>query len=282
MASPLPDAYFLSFEALNLALLLLCLRDAYRRGRLVGAWVLLAGVLFGLMLELATIQQLQAYRYGRFVLMLGEVPLAIGIGWGVIVYSARRFTDALSAPGWSRALMDALLALNIDLSMDAIAIRLGFWDWGRGLDFQYFGVPYANFWAWMWVVFFFSAGLRVLERMPGVWGRWLAPPGAVAIGVAGVLGTNALIAYHVDGSLHLTVVGALLLLALAVVLLLAQRGRIRRNDDSGAPARWVPFGYHLYFLGAGLISGALFNPPALLLVALVMSALAGWLHKPAR
>ena len=31
--------------------------------------------------------------------------------------------------------------------MDALAIRLGFWDWGGGLEVGYFGVPYANFWA---------------------------------------------------------------------------------------------------------------------------------------
>ncbi|HWQ19471.1 MAG TPA: hypothetical protein VN455_06795, partial [Methanotrichaceae archaeon] len=89
--------------------------------------------------------------------------------------------------------LDGLLALNIDLSMDAVAIRLGMWDWGNGFDYQYFGVPYNNFWAWFWVVFSFSFSLRLLSKLPGFWGRWFSPAGAIICGTAGVIITNRLI-----------------------------------------------------------------------------------------
>ncbi|MCK4897217.1 MAG: carotenoid biosynthesis protein, partial [Anaerolineales bacterium] len=149
------NPYFLSLELLVLVLFGLCLRHAWRQGWLK-VWELLAGVIYGLLLERATIQQLGAYEYGQFLFMVGELPLAVGVAWGTIIYSVRLFSDASSLPLWLRPVLDGLLALNIDLAMDAVAIRLGMWDWGMGFRNQYFGVPYANFWAWFWVVFSFS------------------------------------------------------------------------------------------------------------------------------
>ncbi len=59
-------------------------------------------MIFGVLLEWATIRQLEAYRYGRFLIMFGEVPIAIGVSWGLIIYSARLFSDTTSLPGWPR------------------------------------------------------------------------------------------------------------------------------------------------------------------------------------
>jgi len=78
MHMPLPSLYFLAFELLVLVLFLICLQNAWQRGSWM-AWQLLAGVLFGLLLEWATIQQLNAYEYGHFLLMLGPVPVIIGV-----------------------------------------------------------------------------------------------------------------------------------------------------------------------------------------------------------
>jgi uncharacterized membrane protein len=153
--------YFIAFELIIYALFFLCLLHAWRSGSAV-VWQLIAGVLFGILLEFGTIQQLHSYSYGRFLIMLGDVPLPIGVAWGCIVYSARLFSEASSLPNWARPVLDGLFALNIDLSMDTIAIRLGFWNWAINTNSQFFGVPYANFWAWFWVVASFSAGLRLI------------------------------------------------------------------------------------------------------------------------
>lgn len=120
----MPNPYFLLFELLVFMMFLGCLQHAWKIG-MPKVWELIAGVLFGLLLELATIQQLQAYQYGRFTLMLGEVPIIVGVGWGVILYSVRLFTNATGLPEWARPIMDGLLALNIDLATDTLAIRLG-------------------------------------------------------------------------------------------------------------------------------------------------------------
>src|SRR5688572_31205392 len=127
--------------------------------------------------------------------MVLDVPLCIGVAWSCILYSVMEFSDASSLPYWIRPILDGFLALNIDLALDAIAIRLGFWDWGSGFEFQYFGVPYANFWAWFWVIFFFSFGYRLLARRKDWIGAWLSPILALLIGLVGVLGTNALITF---------------------------------------------------------------------------------------
>lgn len=138
---------------------------------------------------------MDVYAYGRFLIMSGDVPIVIGVSWGLIIYSAMLFSEAGSLPGWARPLLDGLLALNIDLAMDAIAICLGMWDWGAGLTFEYFGVPWANFWAWFSVVSSFSAAIRFLTRCQNWFGCWLAPLPAVVVGTLAVLGTNALIVF---------------------------------------------------------------------------------------
>jgi len=268
------NPYAVVFEVVLAALFGLCLRHALRSGW-ARAWQLAAGVVFGVLLEAITIQQLHAYHYGHFLIMLGEVPLMVGVGWGVIIYSARVFSDATNLPEWARPLLDGLLALNIDLAMDALAIRLGLWDWGHGLTWQFFGVPFANFWAWFWVVFSFSVGVRALARPTSWAGRWLGPPGALLLGLLNLLAMDWLI-ISLPPEWYIPTIFMTIALALGVVL--ALRPRL-----SGRPADplvfWVPFAFHAYCLGAGLLSLALLQPPALLAVSLGMLALGLYLHR---
>jgi len=267
--------YFLFFELVVLALFILCLRHAWQQG-LQAVYQLLAGVTFGLLLERGTILQLHAYHYGQFTIMLGDVPLAIGVAWGVIIYSVNLFAEASTLPIWLRPVLCGLLALNIDLAMDAIAIRLGMWDWGQGLHFEYFGVPWANFWAWFWVVCSFTLGLRLFSWWPGWVGRWLAPLGAILVGLIVVLGTNALLAYVVPRDWYPMVV--FLTLGWAVLVVLLARPRLSAGSVSPV-AFWVPFGSHFYFLVAGLVSGVILMPSFLLVASLGMFSLAFYLHR---
>lgn len=274
----MPNFWFVAFEISQAGLLALCLRHAARGGPVV-VWQFLAGVLYGLLLEAATLRQLHAYHYGRFWIMAGDVPVMVGVGWGVILYSVRLFADATSLPEWARPALEGLLALNIDLAMDAIAVRLGMWDWGLGLQAQYFGVPYANFWAWFWVVLTFSVGLRTFAR-PAAWGgRWLGPLAAIGFGLVNLLAMNALMAGGVlENSYRLAMAVMLGLAAALVARLRPQFG----YSPAGSPAVWVPAVYHAFFLSAGLVSGAILNPPFLLLVGVGMAGAAWYLHRRRR
>lgn len=272
----MPNIYFILFEFIIYIQLAVCLFHARKQGT-AHLLRLFAGILYGILLELATIRQLNAYQYGEFLIMVLDVPLCIGIAWGCILYSVMEFSNASSIPYWARPILDGLLALNIDLALDAVAIRLGFWDWGQGLKFQYFGVPYANFWAWFWVVFSFSLGYRLLAHREDWIVKWISPLIALIVGLAGVLGTNVMIAFEVpfeDHRLFVTVS-----LALALILVITMRPQFYL-EPVPALVFWIPFLTHAYLLTAGLISGVILNPPFLLLIGVVMMAVAFYLHWP--
>lgn len=238
---------------------------------------LVAGIVFGVSLELATIRQIHAYQYGQFLIMILDVPLCIGVAWSCILYSVMEFSDASSLPYFARPILDAFLALNIDLSLDAVAIRFGFWDWGMGLRAQYFGVPWANFWAWFWVIFFFSLGYRLLARRTNWIGTWLAPLLAYLVGLVGVLGTNALIVFGIAQSIRTQFI--FIILALAFVILLLLRPKFHLTTVP-ALTFWIPFITHAYILIAGLLARIVLALPFLLLMGVIMTIIAFVLHYP--
>jgi len=271
----MPNIYFTLFEIIIYIQFTLCLNHVFSHGTTANFLKLGFGILFGVTLELATIRQLNAYEYGRFLLMVWDVPLCIGVAWGCIIYSVMKFTDASSLPYWFRPVLDGLLALNIDLALDTVAIRFRFWDWGQGLQSQYFGVPYANFWAWFWVIFFFSLGYRILARNTAWPGKWLSAPLAFVVGLAGVLGTNAFITFVVPTSIRGAVIVATLITALGIVIY--KHPRFYQKPVHPI-AFWIPFLTHAYILFAGIASGVIFKPVFLLIVGLVMLVIAFYLH----
>ena len=272
----MPNIYFIIFELCIYIQLAICLTHAWKHGT-THVLRLLAGTLFGLSLELATIRQIHAYQYRQFLIMILDVPLCIGVAWSCILYSVMEFSDASNLPYFARPLLDAFLALNIDLSLDGVAIRFGFWDWGMGLQAQYFGVPWANFWAWFWVIFFFSLGYRLLAHRPDWIGIWVAPLLAYLIGLAGVLGTNALIVFGVAQSIRTQFIFTIIMIAFLLMLLLRPKLHL-----TSVPALtfWIPFITHAYILVAGFIAGILLALPFLLLMGVLMTCIACALHYP--
>lgn len=270
------NLYFITFEIVAYSLSVLCFAHAFKKGA-GNVLRLLVGIIFGVLLELATIRQLHAYSYGNFPTMILDVPLCMGISWGSILYSVMEFSDASYLPWLARSILDGLLALNIDLAMEIIAIRLSTWNWGRGLNFQYFGIPYANFWAWFWVISSFSFGFRLLAHHNAWMATWLAPLLALFTGLVWVLATNAFIVFVVPANLRSLVIGLVLFIALGTILYLYLKFYQRPIP---ALAFWVPFVLYLYFMIAGTVSGVIFEPPFLLFVSLLMFGIALSLHRP--
>ncbi len=173
---PYPQAPSYCFPAAEICmyiLFVLCFIHAARKGTRHISY-LIGGLIFGLILEYVNVVSNLGYTYGKFLVMFGhsplDIPLCIGIGWSIIMYTARLYSDSLRLPLWSAAALDTLLAISIDLSMDTVAYRLHMWNWnwsGTGLNpltADWFGVPFGNFFGWLMVVFFYSSISRLLEK----------------------------------------------------------------------------------------------------------------------
>ncbi|MCS6777396.1 MAG: carotenoid biosynthesis protein [Chloroherpetonaceae bacterium] len=169
---------------------------AMRRGP--HRWIPLGGaVLYAIVFEHANMARYAhtpgGYHYhpASWCMILGDVPLYIPLAWGFILSTSMRITEHLGIHPGARPFCDALLALLIDLSLDAVAIRLEFWYWhGIPLNDAFFGVPADNFLGWLLVSFTFSVLTRHLWDRPqarpalrqALWIQWLLiPPTAYAL-----------------------------------------------------------------------------------------------------
>ena len=276
----MPKAAFLLVEVGVYILAIICLRHAWARGRsrLLG---LVAGMIYGLLLEYGAIVTFHAYVYGQFLIMIfGAVPLCIGVSWGMIIYTAMETSDLFALPWFLRPILDALLALTIDLSMDAIAIRLGFWTWGQAGP--WFGVPLGNFYAWFIVVLGFSLLLR-LGRIWSLAGP-LALLGDLAVAILAILlsvvGLSTLLrpAYTLiaQGAWAWLIIGVLLG-ASALLAIWAAR-RTRRDQPLDLVLLSVPVFFHVFSFGALLVSGMYHQAPALLVISALMLIVGLLLH----
>jgi hypothetical protein len=151
-----------------------------RRCQLSMASELVVAVAYGWLLEVLDMLIFGTYHYGPGTWWwLADVPLYIPLLWATIVHSSMAISDRAGLPVWARPWLDGLLAVLIDLSVDAIAIRVGLWHWNIGLHEGWFGVPSGNLCAWMWVAFWYSAVTRLVRariaRGEPIWHRWLIP-----------------------------------------------------------------------------------------------------------
>jgi len=183
-------------------------------------------------------------------MFFGAVPLCISVSWGIIIYTALETTDRLALPLLLRPLLDTLLALTIDLAMDAVAIRLGFWTWG--MDGAWFGVPLGNFYGWFWVVLSFSLLVRLGPLwLPGRRQNWLGdivlPVLAVPLSVLILIQALAVYGWLVQRGLPVWLVVGVPIVVSALAVL--SRLRLARQDqpvDLLIPA--VPLFFLLFFL----------------------------------
>jgi hypothetical protein len=262
------------FELVVASLFLMTCWHATQMPRAQRAELLIA-VLYALLFEELDIRLFKTYHYGAgYTLMLGQVPLVIALAWAVIISTSMHISDCwpISAP--ARACFDALLALLIDLSIDVIAIRRGYWQWTIPLNAGWFGVPADNLSAWMFVVFFFSLLCRLLRRLSAQQRAMLClavfvPPLAylgLLLSLVALGTVNALLQLDDNTKLCST-------LAVAVgMLLVCLRSRIRSKACSRTAIAPIIVDIRLclhgFFVLELLASGLFLALPLLLVVAL--------------
>lgn len=87
---------------------------------------------------------------------LDGVSLVIGVNWLILIYSIGVLVQGLSRRMGVRVLLGALLMVAIDLLIEPVAIRLGFWAWRGG------SIPVQNYLGWLVVS---AAFLWLFERL---------------------------------------------------------------------------------------------------------------------
>ncbi|HET6820305.1 MAG TPA: carotenoid biosynthesis protein [Candidatus Limnocylindria bacterium] len=274
---------YLALEIGATAFFLGALIAAARRGRLP-ALELVSAAAFGLLLEEGDQLIFLTYHYNdAWVLVLDRAPLVIGLSWALIIAGAMRLTDALGVRRRYAPVVDAVLAISLDLAFDAIAIRMGLWTW-RGIapTDGWFGVPYGNFYAWLFVTLGFSLLTRWLRdgargRPAREWLQLLVPLPAFALLLTGLIpfiAVKPLIDDAPGGG------GIPFLVTLAGFVLIS--GWAVFGPDRAAPngermaivdlrlAGLTRVAIHCYFLGALLVMGLATQLPVLLGVALLL------------
>lgn len=185
-----------------------------------------------------------------------------------------------------RCTFDALLAINIDLSMDTVAYRLHMWHWnwqGTGfnpLTAQWFGVPYGNFYGWPIVIFFYSYFSRLFEKLIAVKRKWLrsitVPLLALLCSEIVLYGTEVYMddwLYNQFGirSLHR------LLAFLCILIILIIFGWRKKQASRSAPfLSWVvPAYFHIFFF-AWLFPGGFYIENIWMIIAGSVNLLLGF------
>lgn len=265
-------------EGMLLGLFILAIWFAWRSGGRRSLFELLSAVPYGLLLEQGDITIFGSYAYSQlFFVKIGAVPVAIALAWAMIITSCMYISDAYGIPAPIAPAADAFLAIILDLSFDAIAIRQGLWHWNIPLNAGYFGVPAGNFFAWLFVAFAFSAWTRLIRH----WTRYRPAIawGQLLVALPAYLTMAAVLIPYVrffprPGDFRVFVP------TLLAFLLIGGRGLLRPAPV--LPAIWqMPLlprlAMHVYFLASGVLQGIFHQVPFLLFVSVAMLAIDIWI-----
>lgn len=162
----LHPTYYLAFETLAVIAFAIILARELSQKNYRHVWEVVACAVFGMILEVGNTSFDHTYSYShQFIMQIAGVPVAIGLGWAAIIYCAMLLSDQYRVHWAYRPFMDALTALTLDISMDIIAIRMGFWTWVIPLDHEWYGVPYENLAGWIFVTLSFSFIVRFVRTL---------------------------------------------------------------------------------------------------------------------
>ncbi|MFB6135084.1 MAG: carotenoid biosynthesis protein, partial [Halanaeroarchaeum sp.] len=235
---------------------------------------LVAAIPYGVALEQLVILRFARYHYpvDSYLLTIADVPLVIGFGWAAIVYAGFRAARLYDFADWRVPFFVGLFALHVDLAIDAVAIRAGFWTWTP--PGVWFGVPLGNFLGWFLVASLFPAAwLGLAKKRGGLATRAAASVGVALAGLIAILQIWTWVATTLVR--RILFFGGVVSLALGVVATADPRPR-----ELPLLVSAVPFVFHAYYLGLLVGLGIGFQVPALIPISFAMAGLSVYLHRP--
>ena len=92
-----------------------------------------------------------SYYYGEALgLKLLDVPLIIGFNWTIIILGTIGIASRIHKSALQIGLLTGTFAALFDIMLEPVAVKLGYWTWGRGF------IPLQNYYAWFAISFFAS------------------------------------------------------------------------------------------------------------------------------
>lgn len=283
-----PSPAFILTELFGYACTLILLRHAWRTGGWRFVLILCTAALYGFIPEYASIKAKTDYCYGQFMIMLppwpipydptdpcpagAKVPLWIVTAWGSLIYGAIVTSNRINVPWRVRPLIDGLLVLSFDWTLDPMAAHLGFWTWYVKDPATWFGIPVGNYFGWFVTVAGFSYVLRGLSNLIPFGSRGRQGDLAVlvlTIENAFILLFVTMMLYlkaSVSGTIEWILLGVTLLVALVIACVYAVRAPGKRKFD--LPLVGVAIANYVYCALLMAYSGLYREQPALVAVTI--------------
>jgi len=160
------------FELGGMAALLLAIFHALRHWKREEVAIFFTSCFcYALLFEDMNIQLSQDYSYNKEAwLVLHNTMLVIVFAWCAIAYTVvfvLQHNPVLDR--WNpveKGIVAGLLALTIDLGIDATAFAYGLWYWQGG---HFFGVPITNFVGWFTAIFWFVFSTEYIKQKGKDW-----------------------------------------------------------------------------------------------------------------
>jgi hypothetical protein len=123
-----------------------------------------------------------AFNYENYVLWIGAVPFVVFVAWFVVAYSAVSIAFYIFKTGiWKQAALGGLLAMEMDMLIDPVAVRYGWWGWFAGENdaiwilgdpnISNLGIPFSNFLGWFMLIFLFAIYWKKITDREDKWGK---------------------------------------------------------------------------------------------------------------
>ena len=290
------DLYFYIFEfGAIFAILAIFIKERKNKNLIE---TLILAILYGVILEVLNVYMSGTYSYGEeFLLQIYDVPLAVGLGWAIIYYISYKSAQNYNLKWWQAPFFMSLFALSIDLIIDIVAIRLGFWHWLIPFNQEWFGVPYDNLFGWMAVIWTFAFFINFSEQ------NFFSVKLSKIVKYSTVIAAPFILAYQIIGYTILTAVAsgkftlneviilynkydysyayylevqtakAYILFGIVILLVLYLTKEIYKNRDKiVAEASFFPFliliPLHLFFLTSIFIEGIYKQLPVIVFLSI--------------
>jgi uncharacterized membrane protein len=125
-----------------------------RWGRKRATFFFIFALVYGFILEEITVTQSGYYEYNpNSWIMIGSTQMAVPFCWTAVIYTCiRTIEERKELRGLAKiekGLLAGVLAVSIDVGIDAVFANYGLWRWE---EWQWLGVPLANYTAWFMAV----------------------------------------------------------------------------------------------------------------------------------